>query len=175
MWWFNWRALPHMKDEALTPASIIIEQTPIVPNPAALDAVNAAVAALCDIQREAHETRRLLAGWYRHSWGIEKPGQVLQDPFALDADGFTAALQKALPAKQRRLTAAAIDDIRREHAATVAPMARRMAQAGRHERALSALVNRAYGLTPEEEALMWRTAPPRMPLPAPAPLTAAAD
>jgi hypothetical protein len=25
-------------------------------------------------------------------------------------------------------------------------------------------VNAAYGLTPEEVALMWRTAPPRMPL-----------
>lgn len=32
------------------------------------------------------------------------------------------------------------------------------------ERRLSDLVNAAYGLTPEEVALMWRTAPPRMPL-----------
>jgi hypothetical protein len=37
-----------------------------------------------------------------------------------------------------------------------------------HERALAAMVERAYGLTPEEIALMWRTAPPRMPLPSPA-------
>jgi hypothetical protein len=29
---------------------------------------------------------------------------------------------------------------------------------------LSDLVNAAYGLTPEEVALLWRTAPPRMPL-----------
>jgi len=28
----------------------------------------------------------------------------------------------------------------------------------------TALVNTAYDLTPEEMALMWRTAPPRMPL-----------
>jgi hypothetical protein len=32
------------------------------------------------------------------------------------------------------------------------------------ERKLSDLVNTAYGLTPDEVALMWRTAPPRMPL-----------
>jgi hypothetical protein len=32
------------------------------------------------------------------------------------------------------------------------------------ERELSDLVNAAYGLTPDEVALMWRTAPPRMPL-----------
>jgi hypothetical protein len=33
---------------------------------------------------------------------------------------------------------------------------------------VSDLVNEAYGLTPEEVALMWETAPPRMPLAAPA-------
>jgi hypothetical protein len=32
------------------------------------------------------------------------------------------------------------------------------------ERDLSDLVNDAYGLTSEEIDLMWRTAPPRMPL-----------
>lgn len=31
------------------------------------------------------------------------------------------------------------------------------------ERTLSDLVNAAYHLTPEEIALMWATAPPRMP------------
>jgi hypothetical protein len=31
------------------------------------------------------------------------------------------------------------------------------------ERQLSDLVNEAYGLTPDEVALMWQTAPPRMP------------
>ena len=33
------------------------------------------------------------------------------------------------------------------------------------ERTLSDLVNQAYGLTPAEIALMWQTAPPRMPVP----------
>ena len=33
------------------------------------------------------------------------------------------------------------------------------------ERALSGLVNQAYGLTPPEIDLMWTTAPPRMPIP----------
>ncbi len=31
-------------------------------------------------------------------------------------------------------------------------------------RGLSDLVNSAYGLTPDEVALMWETAPPRMPI-----------
>jgi hypothetical protein len=32
------------------------------------------------------------------------------------------------------------------------------------ERRLAALVNQAYGLTPEEIDLLWHTAPPRMPV-----------
>ena len=32
------------------------------------------------------------------------------------------------------------------------------------ERTLSDLVNQAYALTPAEIALMWQTAPPRMPI-----------
>ncbi|MBK9745832.1 MAG: hypothetical protein IPO91_03545 [Chloroflexi bacterium] len=32
------------------------------------------------------------------------------------------------------------------------------------ERRLSDLVNAAYGLTPADIDLMWRTAPPRMPI-----------
>ena len=34
-------------------------------------------------------------------------------------------------------------------------------------RTLSDLVNQAYALTPAEIALMWQTAPPRMPIPPP--------
>ena len=36
------------------------------------------------------------------------------------------------------------------------------------ERTLSDLVNQAYALTPAEIALIWQTAPPRMPIPPPA-------
>ena len=35
------------------------------------------------------------------------------------------------------------------------------------ERTLSDLVNQAYCLTPAEIGLMWKTAPPRMPIPSP--------
>jgi hypothetical protein len=36
------------------------------------------------------------------------------------------------------------------------------------ERTFSDLVNQAYALTPAEIDLMWKTAPPRMPIPPPA-------
>jgi hypothetical protein len=49
------------------------------------------------------------------------------------------------------------------------PSARTLAaDALKLECTLSDLVNQAYALTPAEIALMWQTAPPRMPIPRPA-------
>ena len=53
--------------------------------------------------------------------------------------------------------------LREEHAKTIAPAREQAAEALQLERQLGDLVNEAYGLTPEEVALMWKTAPPRMP------------
>jgi hypothetical protein len=61
------------------------------------------------------------------------------------------------------LSAAALRGLREEHARSVAPEARRLAEAETLERELADLVNQAYGLTAAEVELMWRTAPPRMP------------
>jgi hypothetical protein len=58
--------------------------------------------------------------------------------------------------------------VKAAHAETVAPITARMNDAAQLERDLSAVINAAYGLTREEEALLWRTAPPRMPITPPA-------
>jgi hypothetical protein len=44
------------------------------------------------------------------------------------------------------------------------PVQERQTEARTLERRLSDLVNAAYGLTPEDIELLWRTAPPRMPV-----------
>jgi aryl-alcohol dehydrogenase-like predicted oxidoreductase len=44
------------------------------------------------------------------------------------------------------------------------PARARTAESLKLERALSDLVNQAHALTPAEIALMWQTAPPRMPI-----------
>ena len=58
---------------------------------------------------------------------------------------------------------AGLKQLRGEHAGTIAPAREQAAEALQLERQLGDLVNEAYGLTPEEVALMWKTAPPRMP------------
>jgi hypothetical protein len=57
--------------------------------------------------------------------------------------------------------------LRDEYTRALAPARVLAAEALTLERTLSDLVNQAYGLTPAEIALMWQTAPPRMPIPAP--------
>lgn len=53
--------------------------------------------------------------------------------------------------------------LREETSRTINPARDLAAEALNLERQLGDLVNEAYGLTPEEVALMWKTAPPRMP------------
>ena len=38
MWWHNWRYLPHMKDEALSPVAFLMESLPIARPPDAIRA-----------------------------------------------------------------------------------------------------------------------------------------
>jgi hypothetical protein len=66
--------------------------------------------------------------------------------------------------KSRKWSAAEIARLKQEYADTLIPARNAAAEVLALERKLSDLVNAAYGLTPDEVALMWRTAPPRMPL-----------
>ena len=58
--------------------------------------------------------------------------------------------------------------MRDEYTRSIGPARALAAEALTLERTLSDLVNQAYALTPAEIALMWQTAPPRMPIPTPA-------
>lgn len=102
-----------------------------------------------------------ISDWLRHEIGIDKLG-AFSNPHELDADGFVAAVRKALP-KSKRLSAAKIVRLKQEHAMTVEPARQAAREALALERRSSDLVSAAYGLTPQDIALMWATAPPRMP------------
>ena len=62
------------------------------------------------------------------------------------------------------MTLAAIRSLREEHTQTILPAQALSKEAIELERKISDMVNQAYGLTPEEVGLMWKTAPPRMPI-----------
>lgn len=163
-WWISWRHFSHMKDEALSNDGVKIAEFPV---PRDLKSVGARfgdpVNLIADRTNFVESRGYLLRDWLRHEFGLDKPGRALAEPQRLDADGFVAAVRAALP-RARKLSAADIARLKAEYAETVAPARAAAAEILTLERRLSDLVNAAYGLTPEEVALMWRTAPPRMPL-----------
>ena len=55
-----------------------------------------------------------------------------------------------------------------EYTRTIEPARTLAAETLKLERILSDLVNQDSGLTPMEIGLMWKTSPPRKPIPAPA-------
>jgi hypothetical protein len=165
VWWFNWRHLPHMKDEALTPAAFLVAEIPIAePTSVIREAVEAAARSLIEITESQQKTRHTLLDWLRVEYAIEKPTNKLQNLTALDSDSFIAEVRH-IRGKKLPLTAAGLQALREEHTRSIEPARARAAEALKLECELSDLVNEAYGLTPEEIALMWATAPPRMPIP----------
>ena len=84
----------------------------------------------------------------------------------LDSDTLVAEV-KRIRGKKLPLTAAGVQGLRQEYTGTIEPSRALAAETLKLEGALSDLVNQAYGLTPAEIALMWQTAPPRMPIPPP--------
>ena len=163
MWWFNWRHLTHLKDEALSPMGYKMEQLPLAnfaPNMTAKIGGNA--QTIITHTQAIATTSTTILDWLRHEFAVEQPGTMLAQPHQFSADTFVAAVRKALP-KSHKLSAADIARLKQEHGETVEPARRAARELLALEHRLSDLVNAAYGLTPEDVALMWKTAPPRMP------------
>jgi hypothetical protein len=161
-WWYSWRRAQRGKDDALRYFTSYVERYPIPAQPPdveigdLVDELSAKVALITLANAAIHD-------WLRVEFGLARFSRDLQKPEQLDADSFIAAVRAALP-RRRQLSAAAVARLRREHAETIMPARQAAAEAQRLERRLSDLVNQAYGLSPEDVALMWATAPPRMPL-----------
>jgi len=163
MWWHNWRYLPHMKDEALSPMGYRMEQLPV---PVLSDDQRAEITPraerLLTLTATQRGTTSAIADWLSQEFGIAKLPTKLTEATRLNADAFLAAVRSAIP-KKTGLSAAQIARLRKEHADTIEPARLAASQALAQERQLSDLVNTAYGLTADELQLMWDTAPPRMP------------
>jgi hypothetical protein len=169
MWWHNWRYLPHMKDEALAPNGYLVAALPIAqPTQPIREATEVAVRRLVEMAKQERQTEAGLLDWLRVEYEIEKPTLRLQSPIELDSDGFVAEVKK-VRGKKKPLTAAGLKALRDEYARSLEPARKLAAEAVTLEREVSDLVNEAYGLTPDEIALMWQTGPPRMPIHGPSP------
>ena len=158
-----------MKDEALSPVGFLMESLPIAqPTDSIRKKIGTAVCRIVEITEAQQATRGEIVDWLRVQHEIDKPSMRLRAPVELDCDGFVAEVKK-VRGKKRPLSAAALKNLREEHARSIEPARTLATEALKLEHEVSNLVNEAYDLTPEEVALLWQTAPPRMPIAEPQP------
>ena len=105
--------------------------------------------------------------WLWVEYDIEEPSNKLVAVVELDSDTWVGEV-KRIRGKKLPLTAAHAPRAPRSDASTLEPARALAAGILELERTLSDLVNQAYALTPAEIELLWKTAPPRMPIPPPA-------
>jgi methylase of polypeptide subunit release factors len=167
-WWFAWRRAVHGKDEALRFIKVFVQDLPIPrPTPNQKQAAEVAVRRLIELTGHQQQTQRTLFDWLRVEYGIEKPSNKLLALTDLDSNTWVNEV-KRIRGKKQPLSSAGLHALRDEHTRTIEPARALAAETLSLERTLSDLVNQAYGLTPAEIALMWVTAPPRMPVRQPA-------
>ena len=162
-WWYSWRRAMHGKDEALRFIKDFVRDLPIPqPSNEQRNLAIPTVTRLISLVGEQQRTMRELLDWLRVEHSIEKPSKKLQAAVDLDSDAFVGEVKKAR-GRKNALSAAGLRGLRDEYERTIEPARRLAAEGLSLEHRLSDLVNAAYGLTPDEVALMWATAPPRMP------------
>ena len=163
-WWLAWRIVYHGKDEALRLKTIFMQDFPVpIPSDEQRNSCEFAVRGLLGFAADLQQTINSVLDWLKVELEIAKPSMKLQNPIELDSDALIAEVKK-LRGKKKPLSLAALRSLREEHARTIIPAQALAAEARGLEHRVSDLVNEAYGLTPDEVALMWETAPPRMPI-----------
>jgi hypothetical protein len=102
--------------------------------------------------------------WLAAEFGVTTPGQALEAFGDLDEAAFIQQVRARRPKQEARLSPAAVGELTRVYRQYVPLLRAGAAETARLEGRLAELVNTAYGLTPDEVELLWRTAPPRMPV-----------
>ena len=121
MWWHNWRYLPHMKDEALTPVAFRMEELPIAePTTSIREAAETTVRRLIELTSRQQQTQRTLLDWLRVEYGIEKPSNKLLALTELDSDTWVSEV-KRIRGKKQPLSSAGLHALRDEYTRTIDP------------------------------------------------------
>ena len=167
MWWVCHNALQEGANKTLRMFGEQVELLPIAPPTDEIRSqVEPIVTRLIEITKTNQESVQEVLDWLRMEQSIEKLGNKLEDFASLDCDQFVQEIKKRKP-KDTGLNPKALKEVREVYNDYAPKIQTHRAEALSLEIQLSDLVNQAYGLTPEEIDLMWKTAPPRMPIPNP--------
>lgn len=163
MWWHNWRCLVHLKDDALSPAGDRVAALPIArPTPAQHDALARLVPRIAALTRGERGGRDEVLDELRARHGVAVANRRLGDVAAVTGDAFVAAVARRRRARHP-LSGPEEAALRTLHARAAAASLERRTQIAALEREIAGHVRAAYGLTAADLALLWQTAPPRMP------------
>jgi hypothetical protein len=171
LWSYMWRCLPHGKDDALRLFSPDIMSLPIASvglteNQVAEEFVD----KLVELVKENQETFSSVMSWLQMEAGLEKPSKKLLAFDTMSVKEFKEEVSKCAKKGTSR-SRQKYDEISDIYNETTPGIWQNNSQIRQLEHRLSDLVNQAYQLTPDEIALLWKTAPPRMPIDPPDLLT----
>ena len=152
-----------MKDEALSAAGDKMIEIPIPrPSDDQRAKIAARVAAVSVMTNTLHDAVSGVLDVLRMEFDIESPGNSLSDFAALDSDSFVREVRKRRR-NESTLSPAGLRALRDLHAGDAPPIHEARVAILDHERYIANVVHAAYGLTPDDLALIRATAPPRMP------------
>lgn len=168
-WWICHRTLQHAIGDTLRMFREQVETLPIAPPTDEIRSqVEPIVSRLIEITKANQEAYRDVLDWLRSRFRIEKPGQKLETFATLTLQQMHDEVRKRIPKQGRKtsdpLGVAGLKEVTQAYNDYALPIQTRTIAAQTLEHQLSDLINQAYGLTPEEIDLMWKTAPPRMPI-----------
>lgn len=165
VWYFAWKTAVHGKDEVLRLFTGFVEALPIPPEPNRWRSAGEPLARrVLEITAAARGLKCEVLDWLRCEFAVEVPGQKLESFASLELDDFVGEVRRRRRRKSAAMTprdVARLTETYRDYASRIREI---MRESGRLEEEIAAIVHRAYGFTVDEEELMWRTAPPRMPV-----------
>ena len=165
MWSYLHRLAMHAINDTIRLKNLYTEVIPIAqPTPTIRTETEEIVTRLIAITKENQQRNREVCEWIQSTHNIPKLGQKLEDFASLTQTEFVQAIRDRKPKTSGDLSPKAFKAVNEAYQEYAIPMQRDRAEANRLEHRLSDLINQAYQLTPEEIELMWRTAPPRMPI-----------
>ncbi|HEY1351454.1 MAG TPA: N-6 DNA methylase [Ktedonobacteraceae bacterium] len=164
-WWLCHRLLQRGINDTLRMFGEQTQLLPIVPPTEAIRSeVEQVVTGLIAITRTQRQVWQSLVDWLRVEFEIQEPGKRLERVTDLDLDTFVREVRRRRLSRAGRPTPTTFRALQEGYGEFVVPLQQGRTEVLALERRLNDLVNTAYGLTPEEIALLWKTAPPRMPL-----------
>jgi len=163
-WAWLWRTALHGRDHVLrlTPAALELLPVPR-PDPELKHEIDTSVERVVELTSERRGLVAELMAWLRDEYGVTHPDAAVLAFADLNAGAFVDAVRGHRPRHAEPLAPRAIGMLRNAHAEYAPRLTAVQARAAGLERRITQLVVRAYGLKPDEVALMWATAPPRTP------------